>query len=77
MTNLRDCDIEGAAVSEHARQRILNAIVLRKVTCYVAFDFLLCWIQLAARRLMLGFRDVPFARCFRFGDWRKRTYQIA
>lgn len=52
MANLRDCDIDGAAVCEHTRQRLLNVIVLRKLTCYVAFGSLLCCIQLAARKLI-------------------------
>ncbi len=73
MSNLRDYDIEGAAVSEHARQRLLNALVLRKATCYVAFYFLLCRSRLAAAKLMLGFRDVLFARYFRLGGWRQRA----
>ena len=77
MASLRNFEIAGAFVSEHTRQRLLNAIVLREATCYAAFDFLLCCSQLAAAKLWLGFRDVPFARYFRFGDWQRRTYQTA
>lgn len=77
MPGLRDCEIDGADVNEHTRQRLINAIVLREATCYAAFDFLLRCSLLAAAKLLLGFRDVPFARYFRFGDWHRRTYQTA
>jgi hypothetical protein len=72
MTSLRDCEIEGADVNEHTRQRLLNAIILREATCYAAFYFLVCCSQLVAAQLMLGFRDVPFASYFRVSDWRKK-----
>lgn len=77
MNRLRDCETDGAHVNEYTRQRLLNAIVLREASCYAALYFLLCCTRLVAAKLMLGFRDVPFASYFRFGDWRKRTYQSA
>jgi hypothetical protein len=77
MPGLRDCEIHGTDVNEHTRQRLLNAIVLREVTCYAAFDVLLRYSQLAAAKLLFVLRDVPFARYFRCGAWWKRTYQIA
>jgi hypothetical protein len=65
MSNLRECHVDGMAVSEHARQRLANAIDLRAVTFNMAIYFLLFSIQLEARKFMLRVRDVRSAWYFK------------
>ena len=77
MAKLRDCEIDGALKNGHTGQRVLNAIVLREITCFAVLDHCLRCVQLATRKLSLDFRDVPPRRYFRFGAWRKGTHQTA
>ena len=56
MPNLGECHVDGTAVSEHATQRLLNAIALRKVTFRMAVRFLLHFIQFESRKFGLRVR---------------------
>lgn len=65
LSNLRECHVDGMAVSEHTRQRLSNAIDLSAVTFSIAMCSLLHSIQLGARKFMLRVRDVRSTLYFR------------
>lgn len=58
VTSLRECHFDGTAVSEHARQRLSNAIDLHVMTFSRFVCFLLYRIQLGVRKLILRVGDV-------------------
>jgi hypothetical protein len=61
MPNLHDCQVDGVALSEHTRQRLVNVIALRAVTFNKVMCFLLYSLQLEASKLMSRVRSVQFA----------------
>ena len=65
MPRLRECHVDGMAVSEYARRRLDNAMVLRAVTFNRLVYFLLHSIQLEARQFILRVRDIRSVWYFR------------
>jgi hypothetical protein len=60
MSSLRDCQVDGITLSEHTRQRLVNAIALHAITFNKAAFFLLYSLQRVASKCMLRVRGARF-----------------